>query len=290
MPLNYEALMKHRFAPVRHSYGTRDTILYALGLGIGRDQPEAPENLRYTYENQLVAFPTFPVVLAGDSRWIMNPDFRVTYAMGLHGEEALQIFKPFPVVGTVIGQEKIETIVDKGDKGALLYLARHISDEATGDLLAIKRFGFFARADGNFDGPREDGPTPYPTPTDRTPSKIWQFTTSHNQALIYRLSGDYNPLHCDPDMARKAGFERPILHGLCSYGIAARAIVETVCEGQSSRLAEFNLRFASPVYPGETIEISVWDNGGGDHAFVARVVERNRVVLSNGYALVKLAG
>lgn len=289
MPLNYDALMSHEFAPVRHSYGTRDTVLYALGLGIGRDQPEAPESLKYTYEKQLVAFPTFPVVMAGDSGWITNPDFRVTYAMGLHGEEGLQIFKPFPVTGTVIGQERIEAIVDKGDKGAVLYLARHITDDATGDLLAIKRFGFFARADGNFNGPREGGPIPYPVPTGCAPSKTWQFTTSRDQALIYRLSGDYNPLHCDPDMARCAGFERPILHGLCSYGIAARAIVETICQGTPARLAEFNLRFTSPVYPGETIEISIWENGGGDHAFVARVVERDRIVLSNGYALVKPA-
>jgi acyl dehydratase len=174
---------------------------------------------------------------------------------------------------------RIEEIYDKGaDKGAVLLWSREISDAATGEPIATVRGSSFLRADGGFGGTATGAPAPHPIP-DRAPDRVVTLRTRPEQALIYRLSGDYNPLHADPEVAQAAGFERPILHGLCSYAIACRAIVTGPCDGDASRLRALDVRFSAPVYPGETLAVEIWDAG----AFRVTVVERGVVAINNGY-------
>lgn len=286
MAIDYEALKARHFPEKEQSYSSRDVILYALGLGFGAD-PMDEAQLRFVFEEAegFAAVPTMAVVMAGPGFWVREPDSGIAWQKVLHGEQGLEIHAPMPVSGTVIGRTRIEEVIDKGEgRGALIYIAREISDKATGRALATARMTTFARADGGFGGP--SGPVkPVHQLPERAPDMAVDIATRPEAALIYRLSGDPNPLHASPAVAREAGFDRPILHGLCSYGVAGRAILETCCEGDPSRLRRLDLRFSSPVYPGETIRTEIWRDGG-EVSFRARVVERDVVVLNNGLAVI----
>jgi acyl dehydratase len=286
MAIDYEALKARRFPPVEQTYTARDAILYALGLGFGTD-PMDEDQLRFVLEEAdgFAAAPTMPVVLAGPGFWVREPDSGITWQQVLHGEQGLEIHAPLPTAATVIGRTRIEEVIDKGEgRGALLYLAREIEEKETGRRLATARMTTFARADGGFGGP--SGPVkPVHQLPERDPEAVVDIPTRPEAALIYRLSGDPNPLHASPAVAREAGFDRPILHGLCSYGVAGRAILQTCCDGNPLRLRRLDLRFSSPVYPGETIRTEIWREGS-DVSFRARVVERDVLVLNNGYAVV----
>lgn len=282
--IDYDALLARPFPDVEHSYTTRDTILYALGLGLGAD-PLDPEQLKAVYENNpdFCALPAMVNILASPGFWIMEPDTGVTWQKLLHGEQSFTMHANLPAEGTLIGKTRIIDIIDKGEgRGALILSDRTLTDKATGELIATVAGSGFARADGGFGGP--SGPTPpvHKIP-DTAPDTIFDHKTEDNSALIYRLSGDYNPLHIDPDVATGAGFERPILHGLCTLGVASWAITQALSGGDSTRLKHLQLRFSSPVYPGETIRTEIW--GKGDEvSFRARVLERDVVVLNNGLA------
>ena len=282
--INYDRLMARTFEPVEHTYTDRDTILYALGLGLGAD-PMNPSHLRATYEGApgFCALPSMSVVLAGPGFWVMQPDTGVVWQQVLHGEQSLTLHAPLPARGTLLGQTRITGIVDKGaGKGALIYSERDLTDKATGTHVATVASTTFARANGGFGGP--DGPVkPVHHLPDTDPEVSFDHPTQPASALIYRLSGDYNPLHADPDVARQAGFDRPILHGLCTLGIAAWSITETLAGGDATALKHLQLRFSSPVYPGETIRTEMWQTGDAI-SFRARVVERDIVVLNNGLA------
>ncbi len=279
MPLDYDRLMSLPPMEVRHSYTARDTILYALGVGAGAD----PQDLPYVFEEGLVALPTMAVVLAYPGFWQKEPRYGIDWRRVLHGEQAITVHAPLPVEGAVVGVLRIEAIYDKGaDKGALLYSAREIHDEATGVHLATVRQGSFLRGDGGFGGTGEGAPVPHPVPAG-PPDLSIALPTRPEQALIYRLSGDDNPLHADPAVAASAGFERPILHGLCTYGVVGRALIRAL-GGPSTRLARMDARFSRPVYPGETLRTDIWRQPDGRAAFQATVVERDQVVLTNGYA------
>jgi acyl dehydratase len=202
----------------------------------------------------------------------------------LHGEQGLTIHRPLPASGTLVGRTQIEEIVDKGaGKGALIYSRRELREQQTGELVCSLWSTSFCRADGGFGGP--SGPTraPHPMPS-RAPDLTVDVPTLPQAALIYRLSGDYNPLHADPAVAASAGFKAPILHGLCTYGIAARAILQTVCDYDPARLRSMAVRFSAPVYPGETIRTEIWREAAGRASFRSRVAERDVAVLSNGLA------
>ncbi|WP_346895725.1 MaoC/PaaZ C-terminal domain-containing protein [uncultured Roseibium sp.] len=283
--LNYDTVMNWSFEDIRQTYTARDTILYALGLGYGHDPMDEGE-LQFLLEDRLVAVPTMAVVLGGPGQWMADPRTGIEWVKSLHGEQGLKIFKPLPVSGTVIGKNRVVDIIDKGEgRGALLMLERDIVDESTGDIIATRTSTSFLRGDGGCGAPAKAQPVPHAVP-DRAPDMNHSMNTRPEAALIYRLSGDWNPIHADPAKAAKAGFDRPILHGLCTYGMIARAIIAETCGQDVSRLKEIGGRFSAPAYPGETIQVDIWDEGGGSFGFEARISERNTVIFKNGVARV----
>lgn len=278
------ALVARPVWELRHKYDQRDTILYALGVGAGQGVDGMPE-LRYVYEQGLAALPTMAVVLAYPGFWQQNPEYGIDWTKVLHGEQSVVFHRPLPVSGEVIGRFRIRSVHDKGEgKGSLLYAEREIVDAATGESLATVVQGSFLRGNGGA-GSVAEGPPPAPhqLPADRAPDHVVTLHSHGDQAVIYRLSGDYNPLHIDPAVAAKAGFDRPILHGLCTYGMAGRAVIAAFCGGDESRLRRFDVRFSSPVFPGETIRFDLWNEGPGKGSCRATVVGREVQVLNNGY-------
>lgn len=290
MTIDYERLKNWPFPELEHSYTAKDSILYALGVGLGMD-PLDRSQLRFLYEEGLQALPTMAVVLAYPGFWLKDPATGVDWVKVLHGEQGIRIHRPLPAAGTVVGTGGVDEIIDKGEgKGALILQTRRVYDKASGDLLATLTSTTFARGDGGFSGPagqphRPQAPAPHPLP-EREPDMVCDLPTLKQAALIYRLSGDYNPLHADPDVAQAAGFRAPILHGLATLGVAGHALVKTVCNYDPARFRALQLRFSSPVYPGETIRTEMWRDGSDDEgeviSFRARVVERDVVVLNNG--------
>ena len=284
MPFDYQKLLAWRFDDLEHAYTARDTILYALGLGCGSDPTDESE-LRFVYEEKLAALPTMAVVLGYPGFWLRDERTGVDWRKVLHGEQGVVLHKPLPTSGTVIGKTRVTGIVDKGaDKGSLMFSERDVVDKKTGALLATLSSTTVLRGNGGYGGPTPPVPEPHPLPS-RTPDIVLDLKTLPQAALIYRLSGDYNPLHADPAIARAAGFERPILHGLCTFGVAGRAILSACCGNDPTRLKEIRVRFSAPVFPGETISTEIWRDG---HviSFRARVEPRNVVVLNNGRASV----
>lgn len=270
---------------IEQSYTERDTMLYALGVGYG-DAPLDPKQLRYVYEQDLQVLPSMSVVLGYPGFWLGNEDTGVDWRKVLHGEQGFEIFKPLPPEATVVGRSRVTGLFDKGaGKGAVLLSERDVVDKATGELLCRLTSTTMLRGDGGFGGPSGPLPVPHALP-ERAPDLSLRIATSPRAALLYRLSGDYNPLHADPEVARKAGFDKPILHGLCSFGVVCRALVELCCEGDPTRLTKMQVRFSSPVYPGETIVTEVWNDAEGRVSFRAKVAERDVVVINNGLAAV----
>jgi hypothetical protein len=279
MPLDYEKLMRTQFEPTRQAYTRKDTMLYALGLGVGSQDPVDHNELKYVYERDLVALPTMAVTLAAGAMRLADPSFGINYRMLLHAEQSLILHKPLPVEGAVVSHTKLDEIYDKGaSKGAIMYMTRTLHDEASGDLLVTMGTVSFLRADGGFGGKSEGAPKPRPAPTDRPPDIKAPLAVFLNQALIYRLAGDYNPLHSDPEVARSAGFERPILHGLCAYGMAGRALLKVLGQDDPKRFKRLDVRFTSPVYPGEPLEVEIWRIAPGDVAFRLVATQRRVVV------------
>ena len=283
MAIDQNKIMNWPFREVEQSYTTRDSILYALGLGIGAD-PLDERQLDFVFEeNDFKALPTMAVVLAGPGFWARDPASGIDWVKVLHGEQGLRIHKPLPPEATVVATTKVTGLLDKGaDKGALIYSERTLVDKATGDALATLTATTFARGDGGFGGP--SGPTKavHPIP-EREADIVCDLPTLPQAALIYRLSGDPNPLHASPKVARAANFKAPILHGLCTLGVAGHAILKTVCDYDVTRFKSMDLRFSAPVYPGETIRTEMWRDDD-IVSFRSRVVERDVVVLNNGRA------
>jgi acyl dehydratase len=265
-------------------HDVRDVILYALGVGVGIDNPTSAETLRFIYEKDVQVLPTMAAVLANPGFWAKHPRYGLDWKRILHGEQSLTLHRPLPDEGKLLSRIVIEDIYDKGaDKGAVMYSRREIYNYRSGDHLATERKAAFLRGDGGKGGRTDAAPPPYPVPDKAFDLEI-PLPTRQDQALIYRLSGDYNPLHIDPDIARQARFDRPILHGLCTYGVAGRALLTGLAGGDASRLTSMSCRFSSPVYPGETIVTEIWKVAAGQAAFQSRVAERDVVVLSNGRA------
>ena len=286
MSLNYTNILDWPFEDVIQHYTERDSIIYALSLGLGFN-PTDPGELQFVVEKGLQTFPTMAVVMGHPGSWMTNPDTGIDFVKVLHGEQHLQIHKPLPTEGSVIGRTRVSEVVDKGaDKGALIITERKLYEEISGDLLNTQTSVVFARGNGGFGGPVTSGPTPHALP-DREPDAVVDIPTSTQAALLYRLNGDYNPLHADPAIAKEAGFEAPILHGLASYGMAARAVLKAFDIDDASRLESFGLRFSAPVYPGETIRTDIWKDGH-NVSFRSRVVERDVLVLNNGQAVIGL--
>lgn len=278
MAIVYEELMKLSTKDQEFTYGDRETMLYALGVGFGRDALDKKE-LPFVYENNLVTVPTMSTVIAWGAGAMGKSG--INYAMVVHGEQKLTMHKPLPAAATILVDTKIVGAWDKGkDKGAVIASETSIRDKATGDALCTLLSTTFARGDGGFGGPTEGAPVPHAIP-DRAPDMSFDAETKPDQALLYRLSGDRNPLHADPDFAKAVGFPAPILHGLCTYGTCCRAIITNVCDYDPKKITGFDVRFSSPVYPGETITIEAWKDGNV-LSFIAKVKERNVTVINNG--------
>ncbi len=285
MALDYALIKNWQIAEATQQYTRKDAILYALGLGAANTNPVAADDLQFVYELKLNALPTFATLLAGSGDWMADPRLAIDLNKVLHGEQFLTIHRPLPPEGAVIGREMVQEIYDKGaDKGAVLYMSREVRNAATGDLLATSGWSVFMRGNGGFGGTATGQPTPHALPADRLPDASIDLTTRPEQAVLYRMSGDTNPLHIDPKIATAVGFDKPILHGMCTYGIAGRAILKLCCDNDAARLRKLNVRFASPVYPGETLRTEIWKLTPGQVAFRVKVVERDLVVLNNGYA------
>lgn len=279
MPLEYEKLMSTRFDRTTHRYAKKDTILYALGLGVGSVDPTDRGELKYVYEKDLVALPTLAVTLAAGAMTLADPKYGVNYRLLLHAEQSLTMHKPLPVEGAVYSETQIDEIYDKGAaKGAILYMTRRLYDAANDELLVTMGNVAFLRGDGGFGGKSEGQPRPRPVPIDGPADLRLALPPSVNQALIYRLAGDYNPLHIDPEVARAAGFDRPILHGLCAYGMVGRALIKGLCGDDPTKLRRLDVRFTNPVFPGEPLHVEVWNIGAGDAAFRLVASERKVVV------------
>lgn len=269
---------------ITHSYSRRDTMLYALGVGAGQGMDGA--DLPFLLENRLATLPTMAVVLAYPGFWQMDPRYGIDWRRVLHAEQSCEFHAPLPVEGEVRGEFSIDAIVDKGaSKGALLRARRLIYDQADNRLLATVRQLSFLRGDGGQGGGGAVIAPLAPVPN-REPDRILPLMTRPEQALLYRLSGDYNPLHADPAIAREAGFPRPLLHGLCTYGFAGRAVLAAACGNEPARLKTLECRFTAPVHPGETLEVRMWHEGEGAVAFQVVVPERQKVVIDHGHALI----
>jgi acyl dehydratase len=282
MALDVDKLLNWPFPEITHEYIARDTMLYALGLGLGSD-PMDEAQLRFVYEKDLRALPTMAVVLAYPGFWLHDPATGVNWKKILHGEQGIVWHAPIPAAATVVGRTRVTDIIDKGtDKGSLLFSKRVVRDAKTGETLVTLTGTTVMRGDGGFGGPAKQAPAPHRIP-ERAPDAVCDLPTSRNAALIYRLSGDYNPLHADPEVARAAGFPRPILHGLCSLGVAGHALLKTVAAYDPARFKSMRLRFTAPVFPGETIRTEMWIEGS-QVSFRARLLEREAVVLDNGIA------
>lgn len=284
MAINYDEMIQAKSVGLEASYNDRDVILYALGVGFQRD-PMDENELAFTYENNLQVVPTFATVIPrgrpgpGGSEGALLAG--INFLMVVHGEQRLQIHKPLPPSADVVSSERVVGVYDKGkEKGALVLIERVVSEKATGDKLATLVSTIFARGDGGFGGPSEGAPEPHEIPT-RAPDVSHACDTRPDQAFLYALSGDRNPLHRDPKIAKMAGFPRPILHGLCSYGTACRAVISSIAKYDPKRITGFDVRFSKPVFPGETIVTDMWIDGNVV-SFRARLKERDAVVINNG--------
>lgn len=282
MALDYHRLLSWPVPEVRQAYSVRDSQLYALAVGLGSD-PTDPRQLPFVYERNALALPTQAVVLGYPGFWMKDPGTGIDWVRLVHAEQSLTLHRPLPASGEVIGRTRVVGINDKGPgKGAIVYSRRTLHDAASDALIATLDISTFCRGDGGCGGndapPRSLKPTP-----EREPDAVCELPTLPQQALLYRLCGDLNPLHADPDVARAAGFERPILHGLCTFAVAGHALLRAVCDYDPARLRSLQVRFSAPVYPGETLRTDIWHEADGI-AFRTVAVERDTVVLSHGQA------
>lgn len=278
MPLNYEKLIGARFAPYTHRYTARDVVLYALGVGAGVAGSTSADELKYVYERSLVPLPMFAVLVAAPGMRLSDPELGVNYRKLVHSEQSLTMHKMLPAEGTVVGQAVLDDVYDRGrDKGVLVRMSASLRDSSSGDLLATVGSMMLLRGEGGFVD-RRDAPEASPVPSDRPPDLLVPLPTSANQNLIYRLSGDHNPLHVDPVAAQAAGFPRPILHGLCTYGMLGRALIGALCGDDPQRFRGLRLRFTAPVYPGEPLQAQVWSVGASTVACRIVATERDSIV------------
>jgi acyl dehydratase len=284
MGLNYERIMAYRPADVAVSYGARDCILYALGIGIGMD-PVDPGGLKFVYERiGLEAFPTMAVVLGWPGR-MTDPAFGIDERLVVAGDLKVLLHRPLASEGRLVSRPRVREVIDKGPGNAAIVLNTRDLVSPDGTLVATVDSSTFARKHGGFGGKVTETPAPHAMPQ-TAPEKICELPTPPNLALLYRLTGDENPLHADPQRAKVAGFDRPILHGAASFGIAAHAILRSVADYRPERLASIEARFSKPVFPGETIRTEIWPQGERV-SFQCRVVGRNDIVLSNGLATLR---
>jgi acyl dehydratase len=267
MPLNPDAVGS-KGEPVEISWTSKDCLLYAVGIGAGTHE------LAFTTENtngvEQLVFPTFPVVIGWGKGSAMGSIGTFNPALLVHGQQSVTLHRPVPVEGTATLQSEITAMYDKEKAAVVLTTTTAVLD---GEPLYTNTASVFIRGEGGWGGDR--GPSgPRNVPPEREPDRRVTYETSPNQALTYRLSGDRNPLHSDPAFAAMGGFDRPILHGLCTYGFTGRALLHTFCGSDPARFHHIEGRFTSPVMPGEALTINMWETGDGEAVFTTAVGDR----------------
>jgi len=289
MAIDYDDMMQSGATGLAASYDEKDVMLYALGVGFMRD-PLNEKELPFVYEGgALKVVPTFASVIprgeAPSAQQRMPQKSEINFAMVVDGERRITLHKPLPPKASVLADERMIDILDKGEgKGAVLIQERVVREAASGDKLFTIVSSIFARGDGGFGGKPHGGPAVHEIP-ERAPDHVFEADTRPDQAFLYALSGDRNPLHRDPAFAKAVGFPRPILHGLCSYGTACRAVLAALAEYQPERITQFDVRFSKPVFPGETLVVEMWADGG-TVSWRAGVKERpGTIALNNGLCL-----
>ena len=283
MPIDPQKALGYQAPETTGGWDQDQVILYHLGIGAGVP-PTDPRELSYTYEQNLKVLPSFGVIpVSGAFAGLASiPGIDINLAMILHGEQDLEIRQPIPAQAKVTHRSRVANLYDKG-KAAILVLEVETREEQ-GAVLFVNRFSLFVRGEGGFGG--DGGPKAGNAPPPRAPDFRKESPTLPQQALLYRLNGDKNPLHADPEFAKFGGFDRPILHGLCSYGIVCKAVVDTVLGGDPARVGRYQARFAGVVFPGETIVTSMWQEG--DRVLVeARTKERDTPVITNAAILLR---
>jgi acyl dehydratase len=265
--------------PAERSWDSKDALLYAVGVGAGLGDPL--QELEFTTENsegiEQKVLPTYAVLIAQGRTSGSLGDF--DRAMVVHAEQAIELHRPLPVAGIVRTTSTVTGIYDKGS-GALVVTENVAVDAASGEPLATTRSSAFIRGEGGFGGERgTDAAWDRP---DREPDHQVTYQTRPEQALVYRLSGDRNPLHVDPKFAARGGFDRPILHGLCTYGVTGRALLHVLCDSEPARFRSMSGRFSRPVWPGESLTISVWREDGSDTALFQTTKDDGTVVIDRG--------
>lgn len=277
--MRYPEILSLETEPMELSYTRQDAILYALSIGAGLEGLDGDE-LSFVYEKGLRALPTMSTNLLGGGN--LMAEAGVDMRMMVHSEQRLRMHAPLPPEGRVIARSRVAHVADKGkDKGAVVDIEHSIADAETGTPYASVTLTLFCRGDGGFGGPQESAVTPHQVP-DRAPDKEVALPTTPNQAALYRISiGETNPLHIDPEFARQVGFEKPILHGLCTYGVACRAVMQACCGNDPDRIKSLDVRFAAPFYPGETLVTRIWEDGEVI-SFECLSAERGITVFKNG--------
>ena len=252
-----EQLLKLPIESRRFSYTERDTMLYALGVGFGSDPLDNAE-LRFVYEDRLMAVPTQATTVAWDRSWVQASG--IPWPKVVHGEQRIEIMSPLPPAGDIVSSTRVSEVLDKGS-GALVRVETRIADARSDAWLCTTTTGFFVRGEGGFSSslPSRAPRTELPR---RAPDVVDDARTFGNQALLYRLSGDRNPHHASLAAALAGGFPRPVLHGLCTYGFACRSVMKSFCDWDPRRLESFDARFTAPVFPNDGLRFAMWKEGG----------------------------
>lgn len=284
MPINYEQLVALKNLGQKYSYGDREAMLYAYAIGMGAD-PLDEKELAFVNEatataRPLMVVPTFASVAA----WGARPgEMNFNRLMAVDGERDITFHKPLATSAKITADSSVLAVFDKGkDKGAVIQ-HQTVLKSAGGERLATVVTSVFARGDGGFGGPSEGQPEPHRVPT-RAADVTLDLSTRPDQALVYRLCGDRNPLHSDPEFAKRAGFPRPILHGMCTYGITCRGVLQTYADYDPTVFRRHVARFSSPVYPGEIVTLQLWRDGDVI-SFEAKVKARGATIVKNGMTL-----
>lgn len=289
MPIAYPDILSETGERRAFSYSHKDAILYALGVGLGADPMDRRE-LAFVYENGLQVVPTAATVLGGGimPRMAQKEGLRpssLNFLMVVHGEQKVELHRPLAPADALFTQSRTLGAYDKGEgKGALIVTETTWTDGEDNPVATLTN-SIFARGDGGFGGPSDGAPEPHRAP-DRAPDRALTIQTRPDQAAIYRLSGDINPLHIDPDVAAKAGYPRPILHGLCTYGLTCRAVLQATLGYQADRIRSHEARFSAPLYPGEAVRVDIWEDGA-TISFEATAVERDVKVIRNGKTVLR---
>ena len=281
MPINSEKLLNRDFPTVQQTYTEKDCMLYALGVGMGLD-PLDEQCLRFVFEENLKVVPSQAVMMAHPGFWANEADIALDWKKILHVGQEIIFHKPIPAAATVAAKTRFTKVADKGERvGALIVTDRVVKNVETGEDLLTLITTVLARGDGGFGSERKSSPKTDIIPS-REPDKVCDLPTMPQQALLYRLSGDFNPLHASPAVAASVGYKAPILHGLCTMGVATHALLKSCTDYNPERFKHMRLKFSAPVYPGETIRTEIWQEGN-EISFRCKSIEQDKVVINNGY-------